>query len=305
MGGTSQAAPHVSGFLALLMQKNPDMTAAELRQELKKYTTDLGPVGRDEKFGYGFIDYAVYDDMPPGEVRGVQLTEQQEDSFTIAWSNPANADFQSVKVYLNGEYKGKTNEEFYKFDGLEASSDYTVEIRTVDDSGNESEGIQLNVATQVDLFTKQLAEQAAVIQDKLTNSPEQMNLWDVDSAELAIEQLDDPAMERLATDLKAYKQSIGLKTFDSVAMTPSKELTVRFNTAMDPESFQNRQVFVRNNGEFVNDIDVQLSEDGKALTISAPSGGYPSGDCSLYIDSGVKGSNGRGLGSPVVMKFNL
>lgn len=305
MGGTSQAAPHVTGLLALLKQKNPQMTAVELRQELRKYTTDLGVPGRDEKFGFGFIDYAAYDGIAPHEVTDVTLTDQQQEALMLAWQNPTDSDFQSVHVYLNGERIGETKETFFSFDHLQPSHSYTIELRTVDQKGNESEGVQIQAATKVGTYTQQLADRAATIQDKLTEAPETMKLWEVETAEYAIQQLDDTSMDSLAEALQAYKQSIDLKEFERLQMTPEKDLTIRFNTAMDETTINHREVFVRHEGAFVEGINVELSEDGERLTVRAPEGGYESGNYSLYIGSGLEDMNGQGLKSPVVMKFNL
>ncbi|MCR2805802.1 S8 family peptidase [Paenibacillus soyae] len=57
--GTSQAAPHVTGMVALLMQKYPSMTNAQLRRELRKFAIDLGTPGRDIEFGYGALTFAA------------------------------------------------------------------------------------------------------------------------------------------------------------------------------------------------------------------------------------------------------
>lgn len=53
MNGTSQAAPYVSGILALLKEAFPQLNANELRQRLIDETIDLGMIGRDSWFGYG------------------------------------------------------------------------------------------------------------------------------------------------------------------------------------------------------------------------------------------------------------
>lgn len=55
--GTSQAAPHVTGMMALLKQKYPFMTNAQLREEVIKYAVDLGDPGRDVQFGYGAVTF--------------------------------------------------------------------------------------------------------------------------------------------------------------------------------------------------------------------------------------------------------
>ncbi|MCA0971498.1 S8 family peptidase [Halobacillus litoralis] len=295
MGGTSQAAPHITGFLALLKQKHPDMTVAQLRDELRKYTIDLGETGRDEKFGYGFVDYSNYDGVPPEDVQNIELTEQN-DGVTLQWDNPADSDFHKVNVYVNGKLSGETELPEYHFDRLGASQSVT--LKTVDLKGNESDGVVYRNETE-------LAERAAAIQDKLSENPDAVELWEIEAAEYAAEKLNDPAMEQLTSDLEAYKKSIGLKEFKSVQANPTKDFTVEFNTEINADSIGDQDVFVRHNGQFVEGVKVTLSESGKVLTIHAPEAGYSAGDYSLYISADVSGQNGQGLSNPVVMDFSL
>lgn len=55
--GTSLAAPHIVGLLALLMQQYAYLTADELYEGLKLYAEDLGTVGFDEWYGFGMPKY--------------------------------------------------------------------------------------------------------------------------------------------------------------------------------------------------------------------------------------------------------
>jgi serine protease len=55
MQGTSMAAPHVTGLVALLMGAgltDPD----DIRQTLRNTATDLGAAGRDDFYGYGLVN---------------------------------------------------------------------------------------------------------------------------------------------------------------------------------------------------------------------------------------------------------
>ncbi len=54
--GTSQAAPHVSGLIALMLSIDPTLTIEEIRGFLRDNAVDLGAVGYDEFFGAGRID---------------------------------------------------------------------------------------------------------------------------------------------------------------------------------------------------------------------------------------------------------
>jgi serine protease len=53
--GTSQAAPHVAGVAAMLMQQGiTDPVAVE--SALERFATDLGSAGRDSTFGFGLVN---------------------------------------------------------------------------------------------------------------------------------------------------------------------------------------------------------------------------------------------------------
>jgi serine protease AprX len=56
MSGTSVAAPYVSGTVALMLEKNPTLKPSEIKQILESTAVDLGPVGKDNKYGSGRIN---------------------------------------------------------------------------------------------------------------------------------------------------------------------------------------------------------------------------------------------------------
>ena len=73
--GTSFAAPHVSGAMALLMGAFPGKTLAELETALKNTAQDLGDSGPDDQYGYGQIDVlAAYRSLVP-------CTDSDNDGF--------------------------------------------------------------------------------------------------------------------------------------------------------------------------------------------------------------------------------
>lgn len=58
MSGTSMAAPHVASAVAVLKSFNKSLTFDNTKEVLKKLAVDIGTKGRDNYFGYGFIDFS-------------------------------------------------------------------------------------------------------------------------------------------------------------------------------------------------------------------------------------------------------
>lgn len=82
--GTSAASPRVAGIAALLLQAQPAATPADLARALFTSARDLGPVGRDNRYGAGLVDAHAALDLLGPTVRVV--------SFSIADPGPPRGD---------------------------------------------------------------------------------------------------------------------------------------------------------------------------------------------------------------------
>jgi subtilisin family serine protease len=56
ISGTSFSAAYVSGVVALMLQRAPQLTADGVRKILQETAKDLGPTGKDAEFGAGLVD---------------------------------------------------------------------------------------------------------------------------------------------------------------------------------------------------------------------------------------------------------
>ena len=54
--GTSFAAAHISGIVALILEREPSLSPDSVRRVLLSTARDLGPAGRDKDFGAGLAD---------------------------------------------------------------------------------------------------------------------------------------------------------------------------------------------------------------------------------------------------------
>ncbi len=87
MQGTSMASPIAAGVGALILDKNPTWTPAQVRHALESTATDKGTLGRDDTYGWGLIDAyaAVNSSLPALESYKVGYPgdqgSQQEDIF--------------------------------------------------------------------------------------------------------------------------------------------------------------------------------------------------------------------------------
>ncbi|MBQ1015470.1 type VII secretion-associated serine protease mycosin [Micromonospora sp. M51] len=90
--GTSFAAPLVAATAALVRSRYPQMPAGEVVNRLLATARDLGPTGRDDRFGYGVVDpvAALTAQVPPVTVN--PLDDQTSPGVTGFGPAPGSVD---------------------------------------------------------------------------------------------------------------------------------------------------------------------------------------------------------------------
>jgi subtilisin family serine protease len=77
ISGTSFAAAHVSGVVALILERKPDLRPDDVRKILVATAKDLGPKGRDDQFGAGLTDaFQAISILEPGKFQASGAAER-------------------------------------------------------------------------------------------------------------------------------------------------------------------------------------------------------------------------------------
>ena len=94
MSGTSMAAPFVAGMLALYKEKEPAKSNEELRALLQSNAKDLGVKGKDNLYGYGFVQ-GLHDQ---NETDGNQVFVTSVANGKVQMEITANSQVKTVSV---------------------------------------------------------------------------------------------------------------------------------------------------------------------------------------------------------------
>jgi subtilisin family serine protease len=104
--GTSMAAPHVAGAVALLKQAFPNLTGRQILEAIYNSARDLGTVGEDNTYGTGLIDvYAAFlslgtpDTTAPDPIVNLTVTDPTSNSLTLQWTVPYDSTMNGVIDY--------------------------------------------------------------------------------------------------------------------------------------------------------------------------------------------------------------
>lgn len=126
--GTSMAAPHVSGIIALMKSVYPAMTPNELDSLIASgvMTQDRGFAGRDNLYGHGVIDAFLAVNAARGLAAGEETAALTTDSYSLVFDHTQSATTLEVKALGTADIA---------LDGFEASETWLA-IESLDTDGN-------------------------------------------------------------------------------------------------------------------------------------------------------------------------
>ena len=133
MDGTSQATPCVGGIVALMLQKNPELTPAEICRILEETSVKLTST-KSNITGVGRVDalaavnaVEAYDGVTEQSIEAEIFPNPSSSSFTIAFEGVKRVSIYSVDGRLVKAFEVKTTE--YRIDDLERGV-YLVRMET-------------------------------------------------------------------------------------------------------------------------------------------------------------------------------
>lgn len=91
--GTSMATPYVSGVAALLRQKQPTWTQANVRADIEGTALDVGPSGKDNEWGAGLLDGYAAVAVAAGGSGATPFPVYQHFTRSVADSSVSNTAF--------------------------------------------------------------------------------------------------------------------------------------------------------------------------------------------------------------------
>ncbi|MFP4654867.1 MAG: S-layer protein domain-containing protein [Methanohalobium sp.] len=91
-------------------------------------------------------------DNPPSSVTNLNETDKGYTWINWTWDNPNDAEFNHTEVYINGEFKKNVTkpDHYYNATDLDSDTEYTIDTKTVDDSGNKNNTNETDTATTND-----------------------------------------------------------------------------------------------------------------------------------------------------------
>ncbi|OJF90303.1 S8 family peptidase [Alkalibacterium sp. 20] len=173
MSGTSQAAPHVAGIAALLMEKHPSESPDAIRQRLIEQALDLGDPGHDVLYGHGLVQFG---ENQPEE------TDPEDDTV----EEPEEDEEETENVSDDDETSADTDSEA---ENTETDSEETADGETDPEQTNEPQDETEDAETEDDDSSSENTNENVDNNDEETLSEEEF----YSNNENEIEENDDPA----------------------------------------------------------------------------------------------------------------
>ena len=139
--GTSMAAPHVTGAVALLLDRAPSMTPAQVKDRMTGTASDRGTAGFDDFFGHGVLSVLGL----VGPFASIAGPTTVEGGSSCTWTAGVVGGYGSMSFnwYRNGQLVSTSN----TYTTNTGWTDFSLELRVTD-----AQSIQDNTAVFIDVY---------------------------------------------------------------------------------------------------------------------------------------------------------
>lgn len=146
LSGTSMAAPYVTAVFALYKEAYPHLTNNELRKLLQRKAVDLGVTGRDEYYGFGFLNSSI--DFVP--IPKLEITSQLNDN--IENLRGTTEPYNYVYLYKSNELVEITSSDSKGnfFFGINPIIGDTYQLQAINNQKNKSERLEFVIKESED-----------------------------------------------------------------------------------------------------------------------------------------------------------
>jgi len=140
--GTSMAAPHVTGAVALYLQANPEASPAEVARAIISNTTSnaLATVGTNSPNLLLYtLDFPTSDAIPPSTPTNLSATAPDYTKINISWgASTDNKGVSGYNIYRENIFRGVSPSNYYTDTNITPGTTYSYMVRAYDYSANES-----------------------------------------------------------------------------------------------------------------------------------------------------------------------
>ena len=133
--GSSVAAAHVTGAVALLLQQEPQRTVGELQRLLIERAVDRGDLGWDSHWGAGQLNILASLDVP--EVPQGFTATSEDGAVSLNWMTNVESNIAGYRLYFSGRMLDLGNVEAFRLTGLQNGVPIVISLSAFNNAGNE------------------------------------------------------------------------------------------------------------------------------------------------------------------------
>lgn len=263
--GTSFAAPHITAMIALLKEKYPTATTAQLQALLKKYSEDLGSAGRDDLYGNGLPNLAaleIDEKLPTVESTPVKPTPGDSDGSGL----PIDTDDETIETKSDAQQFISNNQ-------------YTITtwLSTIQEGGKI--GLRTKFTPLYSLYN------------------------DLASPEKSLVKAYNKKIKTVVTS--ATTKSTKISATNLTKMASAKTTQIRFTTPIKPSTLTANRIVIYRAGKAVSGFKLTKASSGSAIRLTTTKTLAKGDYVIMIDPTTLKTKTSKAITTPFAIKFTV